>query len=306
MSRLAILALLGLGSLYPAAADAQGTPDQPPANGRHPIVSPDGHRILFTSERADAPGLYVINEDGSGAVRIAANVEGTGRPVWSADGKRLLFGRITEDTVRVFSMSPDGTGLAELGSLKAPGARADSVSADGSRIVYGAGPWPAMQLFSATMGGSAAKQITPGQDAYWCPAISRDGQRVAVGRRDSTGTMQAWVMNVDGSEARQVTRFTKEQGNPQCPAWLADGRMLAVQSAVPVPQDTTKHLGYIWAVDVASSAATQLGEHSAPYLDELPSWFPDGKRIAFQSDRTGRWELWVINTDGTGARRLTR
>jgi len=36
------------------------------------------------------------------------------------------------------------------------------------------------------------------------------------------------------------------------------------------------------------------------------AWSPDGKRIAFQSNRTGRWEVWVMNADGTGAKQLTR
>ena len=33
---------------------------------------------------------------------------------------------------------------------------------------------------------------------------------------------------------------------------------------------------------------------------------PMGKHIAFQSDRTGRWEVWIMNADGSGARQLTR
>jgi len=39
--------------------------------------------------------------------------------------------------------------------------------------------------------------------------------------------------------------------------------------------------------------------------DGWPRWSPDGKRIAFTSRRTGNYELWVINRDGSGLRQLT-
>ena len=72
-----------------------------------------------------------------------------------------------------------------------------------------------------------------------------------------------------------------------------------------IEADPKSIVGNVWVVDVATGAATKLAPHSESYQDELPSWFPDGKRIAFQSNRTGRWEVWVINADGTGAKQLT-
>jgi Tol biopolymer transport system component len=40
-------------------------------------------------------------------------------------------------------------------------------------------------------------------------------------------------------------------------------------------------------------------------LEHLPSWSPDDKRIAFSTNRTGKFEVWVINADGSGLRQLT-
>jgi dipeptidyl aminopeptidase/acylaminoacyl peptidase len=62
---------------------------------------------------------------------------------------------------------------------------------------------------------------------------------------------------------------------------------------------------HIWIVDAATGAARKLAAHDQPYLDETPSWFPDGKHIAFQSNRTGRMEVWVMNADGSGQLQVT-
>ena len=40
--------------------------------------------------------------------------------------------------------------------------------------------------------------------------------------------------------------------------------------------------------------------------DSTPSWSPDGRRIAFQSDRDGNLEMYVMNADGTGLLNLTQ
>jgi Tol biopolymer transport system component len=38
----------------------------------------------------------------------------------------------------------------------------------------------------------------------------------------------------------------------------------------------------------------------------FPRWSPDGNRVAFSSRRTGNYEIWIINRDGSGLRQLTQ
>jgi dipeptidyl aminopeptidase/acylaminoacyl peptidase len=42
-----------------------------------------------------------------------------------------------------------------------------------------------------------------------------------------------------------------------------------------------------------------------PHKDRGPRWSPDGKTIAFQSDRSGTFQIWIINADGNGLRQFT-
>lgn len=59
----------------------------------------------------------------------------------------------------------------------------------------------------------------------------------------------------------------------------------------------------VWLVDVASEELTQLT--TSPWLDINPSFAPDGRRIAFQSDRQGRMEVWVMTADGADQHAVT-
>jgi Tol biopolymer transport system component len=45
----------------------------------------------------------------------------------------------------------------------------------------------------------------------------------------------------------------------------------------------------------------QAGEQK-PWNNVAPAWSPDGSQIAFLTDRTGRWEIWVMNADGSQQR----
>jgi Tol biopolymer transport system component len=42
-----------------------------------------------------------------------------------------------------------------------------------------------------------------------------------------------------------------------------------------------------------------------PFKDRVPAWSPDGRRIAFSSDRSGRLQIWTVLPDGSGPRQMT-
>ena len=62
--------------------------------------------------------------------------------------------------------------------------------------------------------------------------------------------------------------------------------------------------GDLWLVPVEGGEARRLTVH--PGVDSRSSWSPDGTRIAFESDRDGYRNIWLINPDGSGIEQIVQ
>jgi WD40 repeat protein len=112
------------------------------------------------------------------------------------------------------------------------------------------------------------------------------------------GNSELYSVNSDGSAER---RLTWTSATEQEPAWSPDGTSIAYTS-----MDSGSRSG-IWVMNADGSEQTQLTPPPGmePAQDIQPQWSPDGTQIAFASTRVGTWNVWVINADGSGLRRVT-
>jgi Tol biopolymer transport system component len=126
-------------------------------------------------------------------------------------------------------------------------------------------------------------------------------------KRGELGEYEIFAMAPDGS---QVSNLTSSWADDLAPAWSPDGKRIVFVSY----RDTLAGKwglgnGSIYIMDFDPLTGTGGGNVTRLTDDEgsegWPTWSPDGKRIAFQSDRSGNWDIWIINTDGTGLRNLT-
>jgi TolB protein len=257
-------------------------------------VSPDGKRIVFVSDRDGATDLYVMSADGSSTTRLTNTPEKESRADWSPDGKHVWFSVTGNDGSRIYSVDADGSSLREIGGV--PG-RSVRLSPDGKRTLYAVGSWTVMNLMVSNLDGSHTRMLNDGTSIAWGPQWSPRGKQIAYGSRDKDKHLNVWVMNADGSNAHQLTHIA---GSAQMPAWSRDSKKIALQ----VDDQATK-TARIWIVDAKTGDGKPIGDANGAYADEVPSWFPDGKRIVFQSNRTGRHEVWVMNVDGSGQQQLT-
>jgi TolB protein len=125
----------------------------------------------------------------------------------------------------------------------------------------------------------------------WEPAISPDGSQVAfVSDRDNEtgGGQMIYVMNVDGSDVRQLTY----QEFSSSPAWSHDGKLIAYN---------TDQI-YVTKAD-GSGEPIQLTENDQ--INWYPVWSPDDSQIAWLSGWEGAFDIFVMNADGSNARQIT-
>src|SRR5688572_11527773 len=293
--------LSALSMVMPALLAAQ-QPNRPVINGGLPSVSPSGDAIAFISNRSGTNDVYVTSPDGGELIRLTNDAANESAPFWTRDD-RVVFSVWADNASTVYSASPRATAPTVIG--KAAG-RSPIIAPDGKKLIYSSGQFPSMQLEEAALDGSSVRQLTKAPSAQFNAVYSPDQSLIAFARADSTRQLQVWVMNADGTGERQLTRFAADDGSPQWPSWSPDGARLAIQSGKYSRNAPAENTAHIWVVEVKSGAVTRLNPHTTPYLDETPSWFPDGKRIAFQSDRSGRMEVWVMNADGSGAKQVTK
>jgi Tol biopolymer transport system component len=175
-------------------------------------------------------------------------------------------------------------------------------SPDGRTIYFG-------RYLISTDGSGARKLPHFPLNAVWSP----DGRQIAFVNNVSTGLpgpgaagskddSEIYVMNADGSGTRRLTHNVGYDGEP---AWSPDGRKIAFQSKRGFVVGQRMGIGEIYVMNADGSGKRNLTRN--PAQDGRPSWSPDGRRIAFVSNRDGRrLEAHVMNADGSGQRSLTQ
>jgi Tol biopolymer transport system component len=125
--------------------------------------------------------------------------------------------------------------------------------------------------------------------------------------RGAFGDYEIFVMASDGS---RLANLSNSWADDVAPVWAPDGRRIAFVSF----RDTLTgkwgvENGSIYIMDFDPVAGTGTGNAvrltDGQGSDGWPTWSPDGKRIAFHSNRGGDWDIWIINTDGSGLTNLT-
>jgi TolB protein len=125
---------------------------------------------------------------------------------WSADGRTILFSTDRDGNWELYAMSADGSDVRNLTKNAGQDGRDGGFfwSPDGSKIAFLTSRDKNREIYVMNADGSGPRRVTrtPGDEYLlgWSP----DGRKIAFGRDGSKPRWAFFVMNADGTAARQV------------------------------------------------------------------------------------------------------
>jgi dipeptidyl aminopeptidase/acylaminoacyl peptidase len=173
------------------------------------------------------------------------------------------------------------------GNIVGPGGPAVGPPASPAASVT-ASEQPRAQVYLLSMNGGEARRITNLKNGVSTFRWSPDGTRLVVVSR--TGPSDSRAENRERSDVRHYKNI---RYNFNDTGWFDDRRM------------------HLWVVNVKSGEEKQITEGN-DWNDSDPQWSPDGTRIAFVSNRSGKeyeenrnTDVWVISADGGSLRKIS-
>ena len=275
----------------------------------NPVWSPDGRYIAFCRILKGETGIYIIPASGGTERRVRETLWqaqdhyqalfSAGGLSWSPDGELLAFSdraSRNENASSIFLLSLHSSEVRRLTSSPSRWDFNPEFSPDGKTVAFASGRQAgfAVSIYTVPVSGGEERLLISGPSYEWGLAWTPDGRAIVL--PDSAWTLNPgwlWRVPLGGGEPERL-QFGQDGIEPS----IRGNRLVYVRQQANV---TT------WKRKLNSLLSAGPPERfiSSTRMDSGPQFSPDGSKIAFESTRSGQYEVWMCRSDGSGLVQLT-
>jgi TolB protein len=248
-------------------------------------------KIAYVAGPRGAKEIIMADYDGAGPAPVTRNGSINLTPVWSPDARSLAYTSYKQgypDLYRAFPFErrPEQTLAAFVGINTSP-----AFSPDGKSLALTLSKDGNPEIYVLTLATGTMRRLTRHAGIDTEPTWSPTGRQLAF-ISDRAGSPHVYVMDAEGTSVRQLT----SGGFHTQPRWSPKGDTLVYTARQGVHD--------LWIVNVDGSNPRRLTGGTGD--SQGATWAPNGRHLAFQSNRNGRWQIFAMLADGTTQETLTK
>lgn len=254
-------------------------------------------RVVFVSETgpkdARQKRLAIMDYDGANVQYVTDDSSIVLAPRFSPNGDRVLYTSYQTGFPRIHLLTVGTVSSTILQVGDGVMSFAPRFSPDGRMVVYSLTQGSNTDIYAMDLASGATRQLTSAPSIETAPSFSPDGQRI-VFESDRSGTQQLYVMPAMGGEAQRISFGEGRYGTP---VWSPRGDRIAF----------TKQNGGRFHIGVMRTDGSEERLLTASFLDEGPTWAPNGRVIMFSRETQGAQgssALYSVDISGRNLKRV--
>lgn len=245
-------------------------------------------RVVFVAESGPRGNrikrLMIMDQDGANPSSLTDGSYIVMTPRFSANSQEITYMALRPTGSSIYLFNIETARQETIG--KFPGmVFAPRFSPDGNRVAFSVERGGNSDIWIMNLTSRAQTRLTTDPGIDTSPSFSPDGGRI-VFNSDRGGSPQLYVMNADGTGARRISRGG---GLYTTPVWSPSGDFIAF----------TKQQGGVFHIGVMRPDGSDERILTTSYLDEGPTWAPNGRVLMFfRETRGGAPRLWTVDITG--------
>jgi len=245
-------------------------------------------RLAYVSVRRDDLGnktyaLEISGIDGKDAVAVLKSPKSIFSPAWAPDGRKISYVSLENDKPQVWVL--DLTAGTRIKYADYPGNNsAPAFSPDGTILALSLSKDGNPEIYTSTASGRL-RRITNNPAADTEPVWAPDGKSLYF-LSDRTGSPQIFQKSLEDGKVNKVSTFGDYNASPDI---ASDGSKMALLHKT--------EQGYQIAIQDLQNHTLNIISNS--FMDESPSFAPNGEMLVYATTDSGRGVLTVTNIYGT-------